>query len=314
MSTQVVSLKAVLADGRPIEVDQSQQRMLRALNVSYGMLGVIYEVTLRVRPIMTFTAWHRALDIETFARLVEKIPGGNVGLKFFLMPYRNKAFADVRHYDRNNSVRISRQDTARDWGDSTAISGVYRSIGRFVPFAAIRYPLADTLSATTHGFMNSRKIARGNNVTGRRRNGHEAGRFLYSTWCFPACGFSLVAQAYARFCRGSFARTAYRCDMPAVGYRVAQDQSALLSPSYDEPMIALQTISTVRRGWDDFVLDLADFAEHWGGIPIFNQTVSTRPAYVPLSYGGRIESFRNIRRQLDPQARLLNPFLARHYK
>jgi len=102
--------------------------------------------------------------------------------------------------------------------------------------------------------------------------------------------------------------------MPAVGYRVARDNSALLSPSFDEPLIALQTTSTQRRGWDDFVLDLSEFAENWGGTPIFNQTVAARPAYVSQTYSGRMEFFRKIRRQLDPDGRFLNPFLARYFK
>ena len=93
--------------------------------------------------------------------------------------------------------------------------------------------------------------------------------------------------------------------MPAVGYRVAQDNSALLSPSFDEPLIALQTISTQKRGWEDFMLDLSEFAENWGGTPLFNQTPSTRDAYVAQTYGGRMEFFKKIRRQLDPDDRLV---------
>jgi len=94
---------------------------------------------------------------------------------------------------------------------------------------------------------------------------------------------------------------------------VATDNSALLSPSFDEPLIALQTLSTQGRGWDNFVLDLSDFAESWGGTPIFNQTLATRSEYVSQTYSGRMEFFRKIRRQLDPLNRLLNPYLARYF-
>jgi FAD/FMN-containing dehydrogenase len=95
---------------------------------------------------------------------------------------------------------------------------------------------------------------------------------------------------------------------------VARDNSALLSPSFDEPLIALQTISTQKRGWEDFALDLSEFAENWSGTPLFNQTVSTRDAYVSHTYGGRMEFFKKIRRQLDPENRLLNPYLARYFE
>ena len=109
------------------------------------------------------------------------------------------------------------------------------------------------------------------------------------------------------------ARTGYSCDTRAVGYRVAMDNSAMLSTSIDEHLIALQTISTQERGWEDFVLDLSDFAESWGGTPIFNQTPATRSEYVSQTYSGRMDFFRKIRRQLDPHNRLLNPYLARYF-
>jgi FAD/FMN-containing dehydrogenase len=163
--------------------------------------------------------------------------------------------------------------------------------------------------------VNSKFIRNGNNAAaGGRHRRRKPRNLLYSTWCFPASDFSVAVKAYAKFCRESFARTGYRCDLPATGYRISQDTSALLSPSFDEPLIALQTLSTQTRGWDDFVLDLSEFAENWGGTPLFNQTVATQVPYVSQTYGGRMEFFRKIRRQLDPEGRLLNPYLARYFK
>ncbi len=101
--------------------------------------------------------------------------------------------------------------------------------------------------------------------------------------------------------------------MPAVGFRVSKDPSALLSPSFDEPVFALQTTSTQQRGWDDFVIDLAQFAENWGGTPLFSQSRAFRAEHAAQSYSTRLDFFRKIRRQLDPENRLLNPFLAQSF-
>lgn len=315
LSAQVVCLKVVTANGKLMNIENSQERMLSAFRLSYGMLGIIYEVTLSVRPITTFTASHRSMDIDTFAKVSNTLSNGNVGLKFYLMPYRNHVYLDLRHYDAGTGNAYNAPWKIKDWGESTVLPNVFKSLGRVIPIPSVRYKLVDSISATTHGLVNSKLLRNGNNVTasGRHRR-RKPSNLLYSTWCFAACDFALVVKAYARFCRETFARTAYRCDMPAAGYRVAQDNSALLSPSFDEPLIALQTISTQIHGWHDFVLDLSDFAEHWGGIPLFNQTVATRPQYVSQTYGGRMEFFRKIRRQMDPDGRLLNPYLACHYK
>jgi len=315
LSTQVVSLKVVLASGKVMKITNTQKHLLNAFRLSYGMLGVIYEVTLNVRPITTFRASHRSMDVDTFARVADRMASGNVGLKFYMMPYRNHVYLDLRHYHTAPSSTFNAPWKLKDWGESTVLPSVFRSLGRVMPIPSVRYQLIDSISATTHGLVNSRFVRSGNNVAAagrhRRRTPHN---LLFSTWCFPASDFSVVAKAYARFCRETFAHTAYRCDLPATGYRVARDNSALLSPVFDEPMIALQTISTIRRGWDGFVLELSDFAENWGGTPLFSHTVAVRPQYVAETYGGRIEFFKKIRRQLDPDGRFLNPYLARYFE
>jgi hypothetical protein len=92
------------------------------------------------------------------------------------------------------------------------------------------------------------------------------------------------------------------------------DKTAVLSPSFDEPMIALQAASTQATGWENFVIDLADFAEQWGGMPLYNQSRSVRADYARQVYGGRLNFFRKIRRQLDPEDRLLTPFMAQYFQ
>ena len=280
-----------------------------------GMLGVIYEVTLKVRPITNFAASHRSMDVDTFAQVSDRLAKGNIGLKFYLMPYRNHVYLDLRHYESVGGNAYNAPWKIKDWGESTVLPNVFRSLSRVVPIPSVRYQLMDSISATTHGLVNSKLVRNGNNVTaGGRHRRRKPSNLLYSTWCFPASDFSVVVKAYARFCRETFAQTAYRCDLPAVGYRVARDNSALLSPSFDEPLIALQTVSTQRRGWDSFVMDLSEFAENWGGTPLFNQSLAARDAYVSQTYGGRMEFFKKLRRQLDPENRFLNPYLARYFK
>ena len=120
----------------------------------------------------------------------------------------------------------------------------------------------------------------------------------------------MIAKAYRDFCIEIYERTGYRCDMPAVGYRLCHDTTSLLSPSFDESMIAITTASTQPEGWDDFVIDLAEFAEKWGGTPLISQSRALRASHVIQAYNKRLDFFRRMRRQLDPEKRFLNPFLA----
>ena len=315
LSGQVLSLKVLTADGKVMQISNDQQHLLNAFRMSYGMLGVIVEATLAVRPIATFTAKHRKMDIDTFAEIVGRLTNGNVGLRFSLLPYMNEVFLDVRHYESTPGNAYDTPWKIKDWGESTVLPSVFKSLNKVVPIPNVRYRLMDKISSAAHDLVSSRYVTNGNNASSSGRHGRKKARnILQSTWCFPANDFAVVVQAYARFCREIFARTGYRCELPALGYRLAHDNTALLSPSFDEPMIALQTLSTQERGWADFSLDLSEFAENWGGIPTFNHSQSIRDSYVGQAYSGRIDFFRKMRRRLDPDGRLLNPYLSRYFK
>ena len=292
-----------------MNVSEEQQHLLNAFRMSYGMLGVIFEATLRVRPISTFTASHRSVSTDKFADVIDHVSNASVGLKFYVLPHRDRVYLDLRRYETAPGNAYQTPWKIKDWGESTVLPQVFKSLNRVVPIPSVRYQLIDSISAATHGLVNTRLVKNGNNASGRRRR-KTPGNLQYSTWCFPAADFSVVIKAYAEFCRETFQRTAYRCDMPAVGFRVGKDSSALLSPSFDEAVISLQTSSTQKKGWDDFVIDLSQFAENWGGTPLFSQSRAFRAEYATRAYGSRLEFFRKIRRQLDPEKRLLNPFLA----
>ena len=316
LASQVTSLKLITGSGKPMTVHADQKNLMCTMRSSYGLLGVIVEATLKVQPIATFTVSHRRLETEEFCDVVDTLTNSDVGFRFCLMPYRNRVYLDLRRYAATTGNAYSTPWKIKDWGESTVLPHVFKSLNRLLPIQSVRYRLIDSVTEATQGIVNSRFVRSGTNSTSgtRSHTASSARRVNYSTWCFPATDFSFVVRAYQDFCHDTFERSGYRCDMPAVGYRVCKDTSAILSPSFDEPMIALQTSSTQAKGWEDFVIDLADFAEHWAGVPIFSQTRSLRADYAKQVYADRLDFFRKIRRQLDPEDRLLTPFMAQYFQ
>ncbi len=309
-SSHVVSMKIVTAKGRILTIDRSQTNLLAAFRMSFGLLGVIYEATLRVRPIQTFTASHRRVSIRKFASIVDTLAMSDVGFKFYLMPYRDRVYLDLRRYDSDPGNAYATPWRLKDWGESTVMPHVFKSLNRIVPIDSVKYRLIDSISEATQGLVNSRLVQTGTNASSQSRRKRGGRSTYYSTWCFPAANFSMIALAYKNFCDTTLQNTQYRCDLPAVGYRLNRDASAPLSPSFDETMIALTTASTQLKGWDNFVIDLAEFAEKWGGTPLISQSRALRAETVIQTYSRRLDFFRRMRRQLDPENRLLSPFLA----
>ena len=312
LSSNVIQIKLIRADGQAVKVDSSQANLLGAFRSSFGLLGIIHEIKLRVRPIRTFTASHRRVTIDKFASIIDALANADIGFKFYLMPWRDRVYLDVRRYDADPGNSYAAPWKLKDWGESTVLPNMYKSLCRVVPVQSLRYRLADTISEATQGLVNTRYVSTGSNAAAQTnsRGRRGARRSWYSTWCFPATDFSMVTRAYQDFCETSYATSGYRCDLPAVGYRLGRDPGTLLSPSFDEPMIALTSASTQGKGWHDFAIDLAEFAEQWGGIPLVNQSRSLRAEHVIQSYNQRLDFFRHLRRKLDPDNRLLNPFLA----
>jgi len=314
LSSQVTGMKVVTADGKLMKVSSEKQHLLNAFRLSYGALGVIAEATLRVRPQMTFTANHRGLSIGTFADVTDRLAARDVGFKFYLLPHKDRVYLDLRRYETSPGSPYNAPWKIKDWGESTVLPQVFRSLGRVLPIPSMRYRLIDSISTATYDLVNTRLVRNGNNVTATGRHRRRKPRGLqYSSWCFPATDFSVVIKAYTEFCRETYARTGFRCDLPAVGFRVSRDNSALLSPSFDEPAIVLQATTTQSAGWEDFVIDFSQFAENWGGTPIFSQSRALRADFARQMYSQRLEFFRKVRRQLDPRNRLLNPFLAQYF-
>ena len=316
LASQVSSVKLITGSGRAMTVTPKQKNLLGAVRSSYGMLGVIVEATLRVQPMATFSASHRRLEVDEFAEVVDTLSNSDAGFRFCLMPHRDRVYLDLRRYAASAGSAYSAPWKLKDWGESTVLPNVCKSLNRLLPIQSVRYRLIDSVSEATQGIVNSRFVRSGTNASASTRS-HTASstrRVLYSTWCFPATDFSFVLKAYRDFCQDTFERSGYRCDMPAIGYWISRDRTALLSPTFDEAMIALQTVSTQKRGWEDFVIDLADFAEYWAGMPLFNQTRSLRADYAKQVYAGRLEFFRRIRRQLDPEDRLLTSFMAQYFQ
>jgi FAD binding domain len=314
-ASQVIAMKVLTPGGKLSKVVNDSRKLLHAFRLSYGMLGVICEATLKVRPVRGFVATHRRCNMSQFAAAAESLSKTSIGVKFYLMPFQDRVYLDLRRY--SPEARASRKIPwkLKDWGESTVLPHIFKSINRIVPISGVRYRIIDEISKATQGIVNNRLVSSGSNST---MLSHKPGRdrskpLQYSTWLFPAADFSVVVQTYGDFCKRIRKESGFRCDMPTVGFRLSKDQSSVLSPSFDEPMFALRAVSTQTRGWEDFTIDFAEFAEHWGGYAFFNQTRSLTVDHAASAFGKRLACFRNIRRQLDPDDRMMNPFLSQYF-
>ncbi len=158
LSTQVINLKVITTSGQIMKVTERQKHLLNAFRQSYGMLGAIYEATLRVRPIATFSASHRSLSIDTFADVASRLANRDIGLKFYVLPHMDRVYLDLRRYERSPGNSYNAPWKIKDWGESTVLPHVFKSLNRVVPITSVKYRLMDSISAATHGLVNTRLV------------------------------------------------------------------------------------------------------------------------------------------------------------
>ncbi len=270
-ASHVIQLKVLSPNGKKFVVNEKTKSLLALMRLSYGLLGVVYEVTLRVRPVQGFAVQTAKVSFKDFGKLGPKLLGATAGVKLYLLPFRDRIYLELRRPAAEADPGRKFAWRLKDWAVYSALPEAARSLGRAVPIRQIRYPLIDSLSEVAQRLVNNALVRSGSNSveqSGRYRMLGSKGRFTYTTWAFPAAEFANTALAYKLFCKEYYARTGFRCDMPTVGFRLNRDRSALLSPSFDSPMFTLSPLSTQVDGWDDFVLDFADFAaqESWRAV------------------------------------------------
>jgi len=312
-AAHAVQMKFVSPTGRKFVVNENTKSLLALMRLSYGLLGVAYEITLRIRPVQGFVVQTAHTGFKEFAKLGPRLAAAGSGVKLYLLPFRDHVYMELRRPAPENRTGKKFAWRLKDWAVYSALPGAARSIAFALPVRQLRYPLIDSLSEAAQTLFGNALVRTGSNAveqSGRFRSLAAGNRFTYCTWAFPAADFGAVALGYKLFCKEHYARTGFRCDMPTIGFRLNQDKSALLSPSFDGPMITLSALSTQTDGWDDFVLDFAEFAAEHRGVPFFNQTRNATPEVVTARFDRRLSFFAKVRREMDPRDRMLNQFFA----
>ncbi len=307
----LVGLRIVTPAGRLLSFDESRPKILMKLRNSFGLVGVIYEVSLRVRRIRPYSVRSRKLSFKELSSLVPTLSTIQAGAKIYLLPFRNKAYIELRETTQKERGASPALWKLRDWLGNRLLPELVHAAGRIVPGRGLRGSVVDGFSQATQVLVNTRLVDAGTNAmeqTGKFRRVGPQARTQQCTWYFPADRFAAALDAYRDFCQENYRATSYRCDLPAIAYRVPQDARALLSPSFDGPVFALNLRSTDMRGWENFLIDFAEVASRLDAIPVFNQTRCFAPALARQAYAERLEHFRAMRRHSDPKDRMINQY------
>jgi FAD/FMN-containing dehydrogenase len=345
ISSTVVGVRMVMAGGnkREFTIDKDLP-MIRAIRSSYGLLGIIYEVTFEVETRKKVWYEYARLDLDPSLKAgvplpppdSEEILGRADGFLGFLLPYRRELLIERRRLaeDRPRMTIRGRRPTAAHeprpldrfklwlrtfawrWG-----ARPFNTVLRRLPKRVRRFALNTWISILDRGFLRmffmkglvKFESYRADAMIDFKRP--VSSYFDFTFWAFPVSSWARVVPAYVEFCERFLRETGFRPALPTEVYFIRRDDAAPLSFSAGEDIFTLDMVNwsdDEPAWWAAMNREFCEFAAEHGGRPLLNQTKGLSPAVADRLHRERPDAWSTLARERgawDPDKRFLTPFL-----
>jgi len=313
VGSYITGVKMVLPSGDLLEVTEAAQPdLMQKIRCSYGLFGIIYEVTYTVRPLTPMHVHHTTYSLEDFLAALPDLKALNYSIMYYMFPFANKITVEFRKYNPDATGEPNHAAWAlrnHIWGTSGPKFG--HDTEQNVSIPSIRCAIIDAFNAAwrlqLETIVSSDYTLAPDQIIQYPPVSDDS-RYTFSLFAFPEEEFPTAISSFYKFCNDYYAQKGYRSNLLYVGYRIAQDQKALLSYSYDGTVMTLDPVSTANPGWEDFLVAYNQFCVSLNGKPLLNQTPGLTAAVVQGAYGDRLKAVEATRQQYDPQNRLLNAY------
>jgi FAD/FMN-containing dehydrogenase len=312
VSSYAIGMKAVLPNGDVLVVTEQQPELLQAMRTSFGLLGLVFEVAFRVKPLLPLAFHHVNFHIDEFERQLPALRARGESMMYYLFPFQDRITVEFRRYADQGRPAASAAWKIRNFCWETLVPALGSTIRQFVPARSVRDALFEGLGAICRALLTVIRDGHSYPADQVIRYPEKSGfsRYTFSIWAFPEENFPQALRGYYALCREHYRTRGYRCDMLNVGYRINQDTHSLFSYTYHGTAMTLDPVSTAGPGWPEFLDAYNEFCSRNGASPLFNQTARLTPAQVEKSFGARLETFRKLQRQHDPGNRFVNRYFA----
>jgi FAD/FMN-containing dehydrogenase len=309
LSSCVTEIKMITPQGKQMIVTERERDLMRVLRSSFGLLGVVHEIVLRVRPLTPVKIDYQVLSLKEFAARYSSLVNASGALRLHISPFHDRITVERRTLDESAAINRSGIWQIRHSVMRNVLPAFGSTVGSVLAAPGLRAAVISGMHRALHGGSKGVVMYAHEWMRDMPREAWKA-RDTYSLWAFPQADYPKLLAAYFAFCKSYYKEHRYRSNVVSGASRLHQDRGSLFSVSYSGPMFTLEPSSTGEQGWDDFLIDFNDFASSHGGTPTFNQTRALQPEHVAKSFGERAKLFRALRQRTDPLNRLRNSYFA----
>jgi FAD/FMN-containing dehydrogenase len=316
VNSYVIGVKWVSPSGTLEEASEERNPdLLPLIRASYGLAGIVYEVTFRIKPLEILRFNYDVHDVGALTQdQITQVIASNdamvcwtLGRKVVIQT-RNRA-TELRHHPIADARRFG-------WSFLAAFSG--RLVRQHSPAAATNV-LEDIESGVELGFYQLLSATGGFTLYAPEKminysKTPQSARYAFTFWAFPRNEWVRNLNDYVAFAEAYFKQHGFRCNMPLGSYFIRQDSSSLLSYTHDGDIISLDPIHAPgeidKAAWAAFLKEFNEWAAARGGVPLLNQSPFVKKEHVVAAYGERWKTLCDWVRTVDPDRRMLNPFFA----
>jgi L-gulonolactone oxidase len=312
ISSYVTAVRMVTPKGEIREITaRDNPDEMHLIRSSYGLFGIVFEVTIKVRPTTALAVRHVSLSLAEFRQNFPRYKAEGFAVMYYIFPYDRRIVVELRK--DNPSVQPTsrhrwsyRNRFWRKYGPAITLMIRRRTQNRSLRILAERLHFFLLRQALVFVVRSDRTWPHAQIINYPRDPG--ANKYIFSMWAFGEASFFKTLEAYCDFCAAYDAKTGYRCDLPSVGYSIAQDREALLSYCWDGPTLSIDPASTGGKEWEAFLRAYNEFCSGRDGIPLLNQTPFLTREQVTKAFGQRWTLFAEARRAADPEDRMLDSY------
>ena len=305
VNAYATSIKLVTPSGELMEVtEEKDPELMQAMRSSYGLLGIVYEATIMVRPTRRMRVEHYTYSFEEFEKAYPELRKREVAMTYFASPMIEKITVELQRPADKPDGPVSR------WGWKLR-NNIWALYGpgfsalctNYIPIAPLRNFLLSAsqwlqLWALTK-ILHQKDVHPFDQMIRYGEHGG-AGKYTFSLWGFPEEKFATVLREYAKFSADYFKRTGFRIDVMDVGYRVGKDTNSLLSYTYDGTKITIDPVVSTTKGWREYLAVYNEFCIRNGAQPLFNQSPFLTREQVTKALGARLEKFAEYPQEVRP--------------
>jgi hypothetical protein len=315
VSSYVTRIKWVDPSGDLQEVSENTDpELLRLVRSSYGLCGICYEVTLRVKPLEIIKFDYELQDSRKLTQQhIDQVARRNQALVCWTIGHTTVI------QTRNHAEHLQRAWLAdlRHLAWTRVGASVGRTIRRHTPPGLVRNVIESAWLGCQKLVFGSLSAIGGFSLYApdkimNYRYTPPSARYAFTFWAFPFDQWVENLHAYLLFSEDHFRRYGFRCNMPLGSYFVKKDSSSILSYTHDGDVLSLDPIHAYRQEdeeeWHRFLREFNQWAYTRGGIPLINQSPFVDHEHVVAAYGNRWTQFSEWVSQVDTGKRMGNKF------